>query len=122
MRMFFGIIVGIILYHRRGLRVDSIRNTSGAEGSFDRPFVNWTWSITISKPYRPRSRRNGQVLTGTPRTTDFACPSGQLRVVNEKHVPAGRLRARVYVLIKPEHELKRFARGRLLTYFFFSFG
>ena len=41
MRMFFGIIVGIILTIGAAYGSDSIRNTSGAEGSFDRPFVNW---------------------------------------------------------------------------------
>jgi hypothetical protein len=41
MRMFFGIILGIILTIGAAYVSDSIRNTSGPEGSFDRPFVNW---------------------------------------------------------------------------------
>ena len=41
MRMFFGIIVGIILTVGAAYVSDSIRNTSGPEGSFDRPMVNW---------------------------------------------------------------------------------
>jgi hypothetical protein len=41
MRMFFGIIVGIGLTIGAAYVSDSIRNTSGGEGSFDRPVVNW---------------------------------------------------------------------------------
>jgi hypothetical protein len=41
MRMFFGIILGIILTIGAAYVSDSVRNTSGPEGSFDRPFVNW---------------------------------------------------------------------------------
>lgn len=39
--MFFGIILGIILTVGAAYVTDSIRNTSGAEGSTDRPVVNW---------------------------------------------------------------------------------
>ena len=41
MRMFFGIIVGIILTVGAAFVSDKIRNTSGGEGTFDRPMVNW---------------------------------------------------------------------------------
>ena len=41
MRMFFGIILGISLTVGAAYVYDSIRDTSGAEGSFDRPVVNW---------------------------------------------------------------------------------
>ena len=41
MRMFFGIIVGIFLTIGAAYVADSIRNTSGPEGSTDRPVVNW---------------------------------------------------------------------------------
>ena len=41
MRMFFGIIVGIILTIGAAYIYDSVRNTSGGEGTFDRPVVNW---------------------------------------------------------------------------------
>ena len=41
MRMFFGIIVGIFLTIGAAYVTDSIRNTSGAEGSSERPVVNW---------------------------------------------------------------------------------
>jgi hypothetical protein len=41
MRMFFGIILGILLTVGVAYVSDSIRDTSGAEGSFDRPVVNW---------------------------------------------------------------------------------
>jgi hypothetical protein len=41
MRMFFGIIVGIILTIGAAYVTDSIRNTSGAEGTAERPVVNW---------------------------------------------------------------------------------
>lgn len=41
MRMFFGIILGIILTIGAAYVSDSIRNTSGAEGTFERPVVNW---------------------------------------------------------------------------------
>ena len=41
MRMFFGIIVGVILTIGGAYVSDMIRNTSGAEGSTDRPIVNW---------------------------------------------------------------------------------
>jgi hypothetical protein len=41
MRMFFGIIIGIFLTVGAAYVSDSIRNTSGAEGSADRPVVNW---------------------------------------------------------------------------------
>ena len=41
MRMFFGIIVGIILTIGAAFVSDRIRNTSGGEGTFDRPVVNW---------------------------------------------------------------------------------
>ena len=41
MRMFLGIILGIILTIGAVYVADSIRNTTGGEGSFDRPFVNW---------------------------------------------------------------------------------
>lgn len=41
MRMFFGIIVGILLTIGAAYVYDSMRNTSGAEGSTDRPVVNW---------------------------------------------------------------------------------
>ncbi len=41
MRMFFGIIVGVILTIGAAYVSDSIRNTSGAEGTAERPVVNW---------------------------------------------------------------------------------
>jgi hypothetical protein len=41
MRMFFGIIVGIILTIGAAYVTDSVRNTSGAEGTAERPVVNW---------------------------------------------------------------------------------
>jgi hypothetical protein len=41
MRMFFGIIIGIVLTIGAAYIYDSVRNTSGGEGSFDRPVVNW---------------------------------------------------------------------------------
>jgi hypothetical protein len=41
MRMFFGIILGIVLTIGGAYIYDSIRNTSGGEGTFDRPVVNW---------------------------------------------------------------------------------
>jgi hypothetical protein len=41
MRMFFGIILGILLTVGAAYVSDSIRNTSGPEGSTDRPMVNW---------------------------------------------------------------------------------
>jgi hypothetical protein len=41
MRMFFGIIVGIILTIGAAYVSDKVRNTSGGEGTFDRPVVNW---------------------------------------------------------------------------------
>ena len=41
MRMFFGIIVGIVLTIGAAYVADSIRNTSGAEGTAERPVVNW---------------------------------------------------------------------------------
>jgi hypothetical protein len=41
MRMFFGIILGIILTIGAAYVYDSVRNTSGGEGTFDRPVVNW---------------------------------------------------------------------------------
>ena len=39
--MFFGIILGIILTIGAAYVSDSIRNTSGAEGTAERPVVNW---------------------------------------------------------------------------------
>ncbi|MGH6794556.1 MAG: hypothetical protein ACREDH_05005 [Methylocella sp.] len=39
--MFFGIIIGIILTIGAAYVSDSIRNTSGGEGTFERPVVNW---------------------------------------------------------------------------------
>jgi hypothetical protein len=41
MRMFFGIILGIVLTIGAAYVADSVRNTSGGEGTFDRPIVNW---------------------------------------------------------------------------------
>jgi hypothetical protein len=41
MRMFLGIILGIILTIGAAYVADSVRNTKGGEDSFDRPFVNW---------------------------------------------------------------------------------
>ena len=41
MRMFFGIILGIILTIGAAYVTDTIRNTSGAEGTAERPVVNW---------------------------------------------------------------------------------
>jgi hypothetical protein len=41
MRMFFGIIVGIVLTIGAAYVSDMVRNTSGGEGTFDRPVVNW---------------------------------------------------------------------------------
>ncbi|MCI0598224.1 MAG: hypothetical protein L0Y50_01105 [Beijerinckiaceae bacterium] len=41
MRMFSGIILGIILTIGAAYIYDSVRNTSGGEGTFDRPVVNW---------------------------------------------------------------------------------
>jgi hypothetical protein len=41
MRMFFGIILGIVLTIAAAYVYDSIRNTSGAEGTAERPVVNW---------------------------------------------------------------------------------
>jgi hypothetical protein len=41
MRMFFGIILGIILTIGAAYVSDTIRNTSGAEGTAERPVVNW---------------------------------------------------------------------------------
>ncbi len=41
MRMFFGIIIGIVLTIGAAYVTDSIRNTSGAEGTAERPVVNW---------------------------------------------------------------------------------
>jgi hypothetical protein len=39
--MFFGIILGIVLTIGAAYIFDSVRNTSGGEGTFDRPVVNW---------------------------------------------------------------------------------
>ena len=39
--MFFGIILGIVLTIGAAYVSDSIRNTSGAEGTAERPVVNW---------------------------------------------------------------------------------
>jgi hypothetical protein len=41
MRMFFGIILGIVLTIGAAYVSDSIRDTSGAEGTAERPVVNW---------------------------------------------------------------------------------
>ncbi|MGH6842338.1 MAG: hypothetical protein ACREDV_09655 [Methylocella sp.] len=41
MRMFFGIIIGIVLTIGAAYVSDKVRNTSGGEGTFDRPMVNW---------------------------------------------------------------------------------
>jgi hypothetical protein len=41
MRMFFGIIIGIVLTIAAAYVSDMVRNTSGGEGTFDRPVVNW---------------------------------------------------------------------------------
>lgn len=41
MRMFFGIILGIILTIAAAYVADSIRDTSGAVGTAERPVVNW---------------------------------------------------------------------------------
>ena len=41
MRMFFGIILGVVLTIGAAYVSDSIRNTSGAEGTAERPVVNW---------------------------------------------------------------------------------
>ena len=41
MRMFFGIILGVMLTIGAAYVSDSIRNTSGAEGTAERPVVNW---------------------------------------------------------------------------------
>ncbi|MDQ6869073.1 MAG: hypothetical protein M3178_12000 [Pseudomonadota bacterium] len=41
MRMFFGIILGVILTIGAAYVSDSIRNTNGAEGTAERPVVNW---------------------------------------------------------------------------------
>ena len=41
MRMFFGIILGIILTIGAAYVADTVRNTSGAEGTAERPVVNW---------------------------------------------------------------------------------
>ncbi|MGB6175956.1 MAG: hypothetical protein WBF43_06395 [Methylocella sp.] len=41
MRMFLGIILGIVLTIGAAYVADSVRNTSGAEGTADRPVVNW---------------------------------------------------------------------------------
>ncbi|WP_036256784.1 hypothetical protein [Methylocapsa acidiphila] len=39
--MFLGIILGIILTVGAAYIADSVRNTSGPEGSAERPVVNW---------------------------------------------------------------------------------
>lgn len=41
MRMFFGIIVGVFLTIGAAYVYDSVRDTSGAEGTAARPVVNW---------------------------------------------------------------------------------
>ena len=41
MRMFFGIILGVVLTIGAAYVFDTIRNTSGAEGTAERPVVNW---------------------------------------------------------------------------------
>ncbi|HUI20317.1 MAG TPA: hypothetical protein VLZ74_04665 [Methylocella sp.] len=41
MRMFFGIIIGIILTVGAAYLADTVRDTSNAEGSTNRPIVNW---------------------------------------------------------------------------------
>lgn len=41
MRMFLGIILGILLTIGAVYIADSVRNTSGPEGSAERPVVNW---------------------------------------------------------------------------------
>ncbi|HET6379278.1 MAG TPA: hypothetical protein VFG05_13370 [Methylocella sp.] len=41
MRIFFGIIVGILLTIGAAYVSDALRDTSGAEGAAARPLVNW---------------------------------------------------------------------------------
>ena len=41
MRMFLGIVIGIVLTIGAAYIYDSIRNTSGDQETFDRPVVNW---------------------------------------------------------------------------------
>jgi hypothetical protein len=41
MRMFFGIILGIVLTIGAAYIYDSVRKPSGGDGTYDRPIVNW---------------------------------------------------------------------------------
>jgi hypothetical protein len=65
--MFFGIIVGIALTLGAAYIYDSVRNTSGGEGSFDRPIVNWDVLGHSVKSLTSALRDRWEGLTGRPR-------------------------------------------------------
>jgi hypothetical protein len=65
--MFFGIIVGIALTLGAAYIYDSIRNTSGGEGSFDRPVVNWDVLGHSVKSLTVSLRNGWERLAGRPK-------------------------------------------------------
>jgi hypothetical protein len=66
-RLFFGIIVGIALTLGAAYIYDSVRDTSGGEGSFDRPVVNWD-VLGHSVKSLPSALRDGwERMTGRPK-------------------------------------------------------
>jgi hypothetical protein len=67
MRMFFGIILGIILTVGAAYVSDSIRNTSGPEGSTDRPVVNWDVVNHGIKTLSSTLQEGWARLTGRPK-------------------------------------------------------
>ncbi len=64
MRVFFGIIIGIILTVGGAYIVDSVRDTSGSEGSFNRPVVNWDVVDHSIKGASDTLRQSWERLTG----------------------------------------------------------
>ena len=67
--MFFGILLGIALTLGAAYIYDSVRNTSGGEGSFDRPVVNWDVLGHSVKTLSCRVRDGWTRLTGGPKAS-----------------------------------------------------
>jgi hypothetical protein len=67
MRMFFGIILGILLTVGAAYVADSIRKTDGPEGSADRPIVNWDVVERGAKAFSASMQDGWTRLTGRGR-------------------------------------------------------
>ncbi|HUB65003.1 MAG TPA: hypothetical protein VL996_11285 [Methylocella sp.] len=67
MRIFLGIILGILLTVGAAYISDSVRNTSGGEGTFDRPVVNWDVLNHGIKTFSTMLQEGWVRLTGHPK-------------------------------------------------------